>query len=603
MPWKKGRAVSFEDLIAQTVAYVTDKKQHGKQAWQLMRSEPWPRGTIFKAPGLKGEDHLYIGLMALDVVKGVTYRKWFLTKETLSQHFVWSPRGANDRRPFNLTGSGFQMKQLYSGMRTHSTVTGGSAIWSRALADAGYPELRAYAVQGRPRSFNGQELVVVFGAAYPKQMTEKKAYKRALEAALATANEELNKVPWTPVKLKCLLECPYEEEYHESENAVYTFGSPAPEIFSHSAKVLYFGVFKQYQPKLDWHEQPGGLYFGDNLPLMTIGYKRSIPGSTPPYNPTYWTPPLMPGAGYPAIGMDPSGPLTGKFDYYLVKNRCGLTVAVNNFDKVGFGNWEAAYAGLFEPYTDYEYPFPACIMGGTTGLTMQGESRYFHGDPDPHPYLGLRFDYRPKNWSLIHGVASFAAAGADVDGCPTQVAAMRPDGTWQTFANYVQGARAVDHGYKNGNKYHPVYDYPYTAPVRPNQLQGFLRPTERDLNDYYNTYFPNADENRRSAAYLLQPIELVESRNKPRAAHHILGRLPEMFHLSRPIYRYGELKMNGTKYLVLPNVWERRKFHLPHQDPKAGVYSPDALLAEDLAREAEYRKTGDLMNLAIRMED
>lgn len=90
-----GTAKSFDDLIAQLIAWVTDETIHGDDAWNVMRSEPWPRGTILRAHGRRKGEYQYIGLMPNTIVKGETYPKWLFTKPNLATYFVWSPNGLN----------------------------------------------------------------------------------------------------------------------------------------------------------------------------------------------------------------------------------------------------------------------------------------------------------------------------------------------------------------------------------------------------------------------------------------------------------------------------------------------------------------------------
>ncbi len=93
MPYIKGSAATLDDLVAQTVDWVTDETVHGEDAWELMRNEPWPRGTIFKAKGLNGHNSCYIGLMVLTMVKGETYKNWLLQTNNLARYFVWAKAG------------------------------------------------------------------------------------------------------------------------------------------------------------------------------------------------------------------------------------------------------------------------------------------------------------------------------------------------------------------------------------------------------------------------------------------------------------------------------------------------------------------------------
>lgn len=109
MPYSKGQATSYEDLIEQLVAWVTDESIHGDEAWELMRSEPWPRGTILKAKGLQGQDHCYIGLLILDINEN-SYSKWYFSHKVFTQDFVWAPTPYGINLPlgtsFSLTGNG-----------------------------------------------------------------------------------------------------------------------------------------------------------------------------------------------------------------------------------------------------------------------------------------------------------------------------------------------------------------------------------------------------------------------------------------------------------------------------------------------------------------
>lgn len=595
MPWIKGEATSFEDLIEQTISYMTDKEIHGEDAWELMRNEPWPKGTILKCKGLKAGDHFYLGLMPLDIVKEDTYRRWFMQWDNavLAAYFVWAKNGLNLRSPFTSRGvSGHPdgvdsviLERVEDGLnKMPDGVLGfSSKIWGAlldALGEAEEDGLYTYLSQAKPRVMGATEdLVIFFTNAYEKQRTEKRENINKIERILRANG-------YTGGPVKCELISPVVNTPPVDPSLWYHFHRP--DIFSDSAKALYFGVFKQYSDGLDWHEQPGGMDFS-NLPLMTVSYNNG--SYLDPNTAIEWVPPIFPGAGYPAIGMDPEGPMTGKLDFYLIKNKCGMTLVTNNIGTDKTNNWETVYAGLFEPYADYEYAFPAAVIGGTSGLTMKGEVRHKR-----RAVTGLKFDYRPKNWSLIHGAAAFSCAGLDSQYCPTQTMLMVPDGTWRSFANYVQGVDTI-YPAKSEDIYFPI-----AQPKRPQNISGFIRPAERELNEYWNLYNGIEDESQIKTGYKFEPIEFVEK--KSNSDHAILGRLPNFYHCTRPIYRHGEVMISGKRYLILPSVWENRKFHLPYRGSDLlGQYNPDRLLAEDKATEFNRKKMEGLMNTAILLED
>lgn len=104
MPYLKGYATSFDDIISKLCTWVENMDIHGADAWEVMRQEPWPRGTILKAPGWEAGEHQYIGLMPTIIQKGITYPKWFLSEQVLTSEFVWSQKGLNFK-PENTTFS------------------------------------------------------------------------------------------------------------------------------------------------------------------------------------------------------------------------------------------------------------------------------------------------------------------------------------------------------------------------------------------------------------------------------------------------------------------------------------------------------------------
>ena len=469
MAWIKGSAVDYEDLISQIIAYVTDKKIHADDAWELMRNDPWPRGTIFKCPGLIGEDHFYIGLMPLNVEKGKTYREWFMDKKNISTNFVWSEKGLNLYQQFTVSGD---------------TV--------------------AITIDDKRKYFSFSNL----------------------------------------------------------------------EIFTYSAKVMYLGVFKQYQDGLDWHEQPGAIDFS-NTPMMPVEYH--IDGQTYPIE---WQPPMFPGAGYPALSMDANGPVADYFNFYLVKNKRSLIIVTNNS-----GYWDSSYVGFFEPYAgNTEYSFPAVILG-STGYTSVGDTRYIL-----NPVIGPQFDYRPDNWDLSHGIAPYSSSPIDNERAITQSMVMLPNGKWKSFANYVQSMSSISFEHGQG------YYYVRNEPVRPNAIKHFIHPTEADIYQLNNVYDKNEIDTDKST-YKLESIEFIEASDLEKK--NIMGKVPNLYVPSTPIIKYGEVLINGKHHLVLPNVWENRKFYLKYHVAHCKYYNPDELLKDDRRIETLSK----MMNLVIELEE
>jgi hypothetical protein len=85
-------ATSLQDLLDRTVAWVTDESIHGDDTWELIRNEPWPRGTIFKAKGANGIGSCYIGIMLVTHSVGSSYRNWLFQTKNIAKHLIRSTR-------------------------------------------------------------------------------------------------------------------------------------------------------------------------------------------------------------------------------------------------------------------------------------------------------------------------------------------------------------------------------------------------------------------------------------------------------------------------------------------------------------------------------
>lgn len=476
MPHTHGYVGNFDELVSKIIEWSTDTDIHGADAWELIRNEPWPCGTILKGHGFEEGEHFYAGLMPLAIQKGKTYLDWFWQPNIIGTYFVWNKSGLNS------PGTFFQVA-------------------------TGYVTIKA-----------------------------------------------------------------------ADGSSLDTYSFQNPDIFSASAQALYFGMFKQYIPGLDWNEQPGGMNF-DNAALRPVYYSRV--GDTAM---SAFTPPVMPGVGYPAIGMDYSGPLGGILEYWLVKDRHRLILITKNQEF-----WDMAYLGFIEPYqVKTEYPFPVTVIGGTSGAIAEGVDFTFPGSGRPTVLLGLRFDYRPSTWALTHGIPTFAAAATDEVNALSQVRLMLPDGRWQSFANWSQGTEVINNTTSAGTI--SSHSFANGQPVRTTSLGHYLRPACSSLSDTHHVV--GTDINK--LIYQLEPLEFVEDTGQ---AHNLFGRAWRVYWPSFPIARYGEIMVDGKLHLLLPNVWEGRRWHIPHG--RTNTTDPAALLQQ--ANEIE--KLSGQMNCLVRLED
>lgn len=476
MPYTHGYANDFDDLISKVIAWSTDSDIHKDDAWELIRNEPWPRGTILKAHGFRQGEHFYVGLMPKVIEQGKTYKEWFLQKQVLASRFVWSPNGL--KKPgvqFKTTGTGLTMN-------------------------------------------------------------------------------------------------------YDKSHITYTFSQDI-DIFTNSAQALWMGIFKQYSPNLDWHEQPGGMNFED-LPNRPIYYS-----STGSDNLHSFIPPVYPGAGYPAIGMDFNGPLVGYLEYWLTKDAHRLIIVTKNREY-----WDVAYLGFLEPYHNGEYAFPAAVIGGTSGAVMKGGNVMLSPNPNSVPSIstGIQFDYRTSNWALMKGIPAFSASPEDDNKTISQVRLMLPDGRWQSFVNWIQGETA----YPNFSQKGKIISYTFVRdkPKRAENIGYYIRPTESTTIGTTHAYRPQGE----ILTYQIEPLEFVQGTGQ---VNNLFGRAWRMYWPSSRIAQYGELRMDGKLYLMIPNAWEGRRFSL--SSGRLTSNDPDELFKEEAEIEALSRQ----MNCLIRLED
>lgn len=473
MPYIKGTATDHEDMLSQLCTWVSDAAIHGDDAWEVMRNEPWPKGTIVKAHGWGEGEHFYLGFMPKKIIKGQTFAEWFFQREVIMREFVWSQNG------LNITPGNPNVKIIVSG-----------------------------------------NAVVV-----------------------AIVDKDGNQIDST------------------------TYYIQTSDIFEASSWPLFLGAFKQYSAELDWVEQAGAYQPRPmTFPLLYINSKN-------PTSRNKYTPPPLPGVGFPAMSMDINGPIAGVFDWWAVKDRHRIVIATNNS-----GYWDVAHLGFLEPYhKPYEYACPLCVIGGTSGAKSVGESIYYSpGQRYPTPTLGFRFDYTPGNPNLSRGLPISADSPAPSgvswyeDNYFSQVQLMLADGTWSSFFNWTSAKQVITESCGESISYY----YADQTPVRNTVVKSFIMPTNENVGKLRHTYTDDIDK----FIYTLKPIELVHGTNEVTARADMLGRLWRIYWPSSKVLRYGEVTFDGKKYLIVPNGNAGRLWYYPHG--KTGITNIEQLISQ-----------------------
>lgn len=537
MPWVKlndhHETKDFlEWIINHVVYYTTLKDIHGDDAWELVRNDPWPYGTVLKVPNrIKGE-YGYMALMTDQLRVGSSYWNWFRQNDIFRKTFVYGKEGLN--LPF---GTNFRI--------SNGTVTKYIAIPDLVLA------------MTRPPTKEGKKF--------------------------------------------------YSTNYSFDPYARYYF-SPTPEIFAANADVLFFSMFKQYEKQFDWTEWMGNER--KSIKIKPLKYYNSYGSTT---HPSYFDPPLYPGVGSPAIGFSPNlfdhvvlnEKTQDKFEkgkvLYIHKSRNRLTIVVN-----WRHHWEVASVGFFEPFDSMgEYSFPAFTIGGTSGVMPLTELCWYGGSPRVEH--GFRLDYTEANWSLSHGHPGTPATWWDGSqsfldkSMYSQVQAMLPDGYWQSFASY--GLRQDVYYNRQRSQYFSAHKEPER--IRP---KYYLMPPGVDLaglvdlfpsNHVPQQYYDDKADIVNHSAYGLYPFYLVASVEN-NFNQNILGTIPNFYWCTQPVRRYGVHEIDGKTYLIIPNAWINRKYHMKNYF--SVLLGESQNNARQLAEMERLEKLSRNMNCAILLD-
>ncbi len=358
-----------------------------------------------------------------------------------------------------------------------------------------------------------------------------------------------------------------------------------PEIFQRSAWPLFLGAFKQYSPGLDWQEQAGASSIAPKgFPLF---YTTREPGLKK------FTPPLFPGVGFPAIAMNIDGPMSGVFKFWATKDRHRIVLVTNDS-----GFWNVAHLGFLEPYhKPHEYACPLCVIGGTSGAKTMGQSIFMNpGDAYPTPTLGFRFDYSVKNADLSSGLPVSAAAPANTSSTWTdenylsQVQLMLPDGTWSSFFNWLNKEETLTDACGSSIS----YSYANKEPELNTEAKNYVLPTNGNVGKLQHIYTTASED----PIYSLSPLELAHGTSEATMRADVLGSVWGIYWPSSKVLRYGEVTFEEKKFLVVPNLYEGRRWYYPHG--KTDITSIDALVEQ---HNVISEITNGISACIIRLED
>ena len=577
--------------------------QTGDNGWKLIRKREWPYGAVLKVPNFKDGEYGYAGIMYDEIIgrgidglykidKNCSYAKWITKSDTIKKYVAPCMN-------LNLSAGNYDISNgqitpySYNGVidtiRRYSFDFDGAKFIAVDDVENGKYLIEVYtntAVSGTVRkgtyvSINGIEYALSNTVSVVKKhiVTEDENADEYDEYHLYLY---LSKPLATDVKKDSVVQVPSESKKYQNVTRLIpsysstSIGIREAEAFYRNANVVWFTMFKQYEENFDWLELMGNTRSNPCAHRLGWGY------SSQSYPSWSYSPPVYPGEGCPAIGSAPGyfAQNAAECDYvyvYMTKTKHNASIAINFRDY-----WDMAQVGFFEPFASaYEYAFPAFAMSSNIGIRPNVELHSYGGDNIYHHFY---FDYTQYNRSFGHAMIGQAATFqhttggiSSLDFLCSQVQAMLPSGKWQSFANYFI---ASEHFKDNS---HFVSGWKEPALITPTQNKYFISTTmtqnqngpfnplpyghELPINNWELSNIDTIIDVANTEKYSLLPFYLGEYSGIQSEPHNMLCAIPAMYYVPRPVTRYGVYKNPAnTKdlYLVMPNVWENRKWYLIH---------------------------------------
>lgn len=577
--------------------------QTGDNGWELIREREWPYGAVLKVPNFKDGEYGYAGIMYDEIIgkgmdglynvdKSCSYAKWVTKSATIKKYVAPCMNIDLSTDNYDISNgriAPYSYKNVETKTKRYSFDFGNAKLCNINDVEAGQNSLEVStltAISGTVKkgtyiSINGTEYVVTTNTQVVKKhiVPEDENTDEYDEYHL---NLSLSKPLTTAVKEGVVVQVPSATKKYQTVTQLVpsysstTIGIREAEAFYRNANVVWFTMFKQYEADFDWLELMGNTRGNPCAHRLGWGYSNQ---SYPSWS---YAPPVYPGEGCPAIGSAPGyfAQNADDCDYvylYMTKTKHNASIAVNFRDY-----WDMAQVGFFEPFaSEYEYAFPAFAMSSNIGIRPNVE---LHSYGVQSTYHNFYFDYTQYNRSFGHAMIGQAATFKHTTGgvsalntyC-SQVQAMLPSGKWQSFANYFiaseyfkDNSKFVS-GWKEPTLIEPTQNKYFITTTMVQNQKGVFNPLpyghESQINNWNLLNIDTVIDTVNTEKYSLLPFYLGEYSGINGEPRNMLCVIPAMYYVSRPVTRYGVYKNpdnTNDLYLVMPNVWENRKWHLMH---------------------------------------
>lgn len=381
-------------------------------------------------------------------------------------------------------------------------------------------------------------------------------------------------------------------EYYD--RTLYTKQGEVPNIFVDTGQIMFITPHLTYDKNLYMCEQGGACCFkevlkqeiADNkIPLRTVRVPRG--GSL--YEGTRRNLPPFPGQGAPSFTISDANlsECNNTIRYYFVRTNTSADIVIyteiadeDSIKTVGRIKCQHMSFGRLDCFDmEKEFKYPLYVAGGNGGLTQDMYLFKLPYEPYNTHLEGNIYSLDMGNISLSNSnmLLSCAFNGSSV----TNFRVFRPDGQWEDIVNCVQNA-TVKTPHLEAGEILQEWLYPLAVPTRGTG------------NNYASTLINGSDGSARIDTHLIKsaltrnivevPLNLSINAESSTPVNHmvvtlfnktnntyygVIGEVPNCYSAWSRTLNFGEINIDGKKYLCIPNGWATRLWYYENY---IGVY-------------------------------
>lgn len=360
-------------------------------------------------------------------------------------------------------------------------------------------------------------------------------------------------------------------------------------IFKDTGEVLFISPHIKYDKNL-WMCEQGGIACDQETRTQTIEDNcirhRKLTQNFGGYeSQTFVKVPPFPSLGCPMFTINAEQLDQGQINYYFIRDNASASIVIYvpslNSLKYDYYVQHISFGVLDCFSISEQFMYPLYVGGGSGGLYHDHWLYYSPGSGFPSHEIGNIYKLDMENTSMSNSNILLSAKfnGANV----SNFRVLCPDGHWDNIFNVSQNASLIVDPYECWPSSWTTRYYVLQQPIvggselgdaryggtttlnGVNSIKridtGYIEPEYRttELDKYSKTSYVSTP---------IQPVIPVFSSHKivslegwPRHRYGVLGKIPRCYSTWSRNLRFGELEINGKKFLAIPNAYDHRKWY------------------------------------------